>query len=89
MVVFLGLGRRFLNFNHPVLQYMSEASLPFYILHQPIILVIGFWMADWKVGVLMKFMALSSIACVMIALFYELLVRRIGLLRISFGLKPI
>jgi hypothetical protein len=88
MVVFLGLGRRFLNFNHPALQYMSEASLPFYILHQPIILVIGFWMADWKVGVLMKFMALSSIACITIALFYELLVRRIGLLRVSFGLKP-
>jgi glucans biosynthesis protein C len=89
MVVFLSLGRRFLNFNQQALQYMSEASLPFYILHQPIILVIGFWMADWKVGVLMKFMALSSIACIMIFLLYELLVRRISLLRVSFGLKPI
>ncbi|KAM3100841.1 acyltransferase family protein [Phormidesmis sp. 146-35] len=88
MVTLLSLGRRFLNFNHPALRYMSEASLPFYILHQPIILVIGFCIADWKVGVLMKFMALSSIAFIAIALLYELFVRRINLLRVSFGLKP-
>ena len=89
MVVFLSFGRRFLNFNHPALRYTSEASLPFYILHQPIILIIGFWMADWRVGVLMKFTVLSSIAFIAIALLYELLVRRIGLLRVFFGLKPI
>lgn len=88
IVIFLSLGRRFLNFNHLALQYMSEASLPFYILHQPIVLVIGFWIADWKVGVLMKFTILSSIAFIAIALLYELLVRRIDLLRIFFGLKP-
>jgi surface polysaccharide O-acyltransferase-like enzyme len=89
MIVFLNLGSRFLNFNNPALRYMSEASLPFYILHQPIIIMIGFWLTNWNLGVLIKFMTLSSISFTMIALLYELLVRRLKLLRISFGLKSI
>jgi surface polysaccharide O-acyltransferase-like enzyme len=89
IVVFLSLGKRFLNFNCPALRHMSEASLPFYILHQPIILFIGFWIMDWRVGVLLKFMVLSFTAFMSIALLYELLVRRISLLRVFFGLKPI
>jgi glucans biosynthesis protein C len=56
MIVLLSLGHKFLNFTHSSLRYMSEASLPCYILHQPIILLIGFWIADWPVGVLLKFM---------------------------------
>ena len=87
MITFLSLGRKFLNFNHPALRYMSEASLPFYILHQPIVLLLGFWIAQWQVGMLPKFILLSSGAFVAIALLYELLVRRIGLLRFFFGLK--
>jgi glucans biosynthesis protein C len=89
MVAFLSLGRKFLSFNHPALRYMSEASLPFYVLHQPIVLSIGFSIAGWQVGVLPKFMVLSSVAFIAISLIYELLVRRIGVLRFLFGLKPI
>jgi peptidoglycan/LPS O-acetylase OafA/YrhL len=89
LIVFLSLGRQFISFNPPALRYMGEASLPFYILHQPIILVIGFWMSDWQVGILPKFVLLSTVAFMAIALLYELLVRRISVLRFFFGLKPI
>ncbi|NJK51785.1 MAG: acyltransferase family protein [Leptolyngbyaceae cyanobacterium SU_3_3] len=89
MVAFLSLGRKFLSFNHPALRYMSEASLPFYILHQPIILLIGFWITGWQVEVLPKFMVLSSVAFITISLLYELLVRRISVFRLFFGLKLI
>jgi glucans biosynthesis protein C len=89
IIVFLSLGRKFLSFNHRALRYMSEASLPFYILHQPIVLLIGFWIAGWQIGVLPKFMVLSLISFTAIALLYELFVRRIDLLRFFFGLKSI
>lgn len=88
MLAFLGLGQKFLNFNRPALRYLSEASLPFYMLHQPIILSIGFLIAEWQVGVWPKFALLSLSAFVMISLAYELLVRRIHILRFCFGLKP-
>jgi glucans biosynthesis protein C len=87
IIAFLGLGRKFLNFNHRALGYLSEASLPFYILHQPIILSIGFWIAGWQIGVLPKFIVLSLVSFVSIALCYELFVRRIRLLRFCLGLK--
>lgn len=87
MIAFWSLGRKFLNFNHRALRYMSEASLPFYMLHQPIILLIGFWIASWQIEVLPKFMVLSFVSFIAIALLYELFVRRIGLLRFCFGLK--
>jgi glucans biosynthesis protein C len=89
MVAFLSLGRKFLSFNHPALRYMSEASLPFYILHQPIVLLTGFSIASWHMGVLPKFIILSSVAFIAISLLYELLVRRINVLRFFFGLKLI
>jgi hypothetical protein len=88
MIAFLYLSGQFLNFNHMVLRYTSEASLPFYILHQPIIVVIGFFIGQWQIGVLPKFLMLSLAAFIAIALIYELFVRRISLLRFFFGLKP-
>jgi glucans biosynthesis protein C len=88
IIVFLSLGKIFLNFNRsPVLPYMSEASLAFYILHQPIILILGYFIAESQIGVLPKFILLSLSTLIAIALVYELLVRRIRLFRVCFGLK--
>ncbi|NJR32194.1 MAG: acyltransferase family protein [Chamaesiphon sp. CSU_1_12] len=87
LLAFLSLGRKFLDFNHRSLQYLSEASLPFYLLHQPIILLVGFSISDWQIGVLPKFIVLSLVSSIAIFLCYDLLVRRINLLRFCFGLK--
>ncbi|NJR49498.1 MAG: acyltransferase [Leptolyngbyaceae cyanobacterium CSU_1_3] len=88
MIVFLSLGREFLSFSHATLQFMSKATLPFYILHQPIILIIGSLIAEWRIGVVPKFIFLSLSAFVVIVLIYELFVRRIRLFCVCFGLKP-
>lgn len=88
MVAFLGFAKQFLSFNHPALRYLSEASLPFYILHQPILLIIGFWISEWQLGILPKLMLLSTVAFLTILLLYEHLVRQFGWCRICFGLKP-
>ncbi|KST68541.1 acyltransferase family protein [Mastigocoleus testarum] len=88
IVAFLGMGRKFLSFSSPTLRYLSEASLPFYMLHQTIIVLIGFIIATWEIGIFAKFIVLSSFTLTAIAFLYELLIRRIGLLRFFFGLKP-
>ncbi len=87
IVGLLGMGRKFLSFSSPKLRYLSEASLPFYMLHQTIIVLIGFFIATWEIGILTKFIVLSSFTLIAIAFLYELLIRRIGLLRFFFGLK--
>lgn len=48
----LGYGRKFLNFNHRWLKYASEAAYPYYLLHQIVIMVLGFYVVQWQAAVL-------------------------------------
>jgi len=78
----LGLGGRFLNFNNKFLVYANEAVLPFYILHHTIIYIIGFYVIQWSSGVATKFLMISIASFVAIMAIYEILVRRVSILRI-------
>jgi len=42
MICIINLGRQFLNFKNRFLSYASKAVLPFYILHQTVIIVVGY-----------------------------------------------
>lgn len=64
VIALLGLGRRYLNFNNRVLQYGSEASYPFYIIHNTILVTIGFYVVRWNTGVMEKFLVISTASLV-------------------------
>ncbi len=87
LLAILGLGQRYFNFKNDFLVYTNQASLPFYMLHQSVIVVIGFFMRDWTLGVLPKYVILAVVSFVMIMTLYELLIRRFNALRFLFGLK--
>jgi hypothetical protein len=70
------------------LGYANEAVLPFYILHQTIIVIIGFYLIHWNTGVYFKYVVLCIASFTSICLIYELFVRRINVMRFLFGLKP-
>lgn len=88
LLTMLGLGSRFLNSSNRFLTYANEAVLPFYILHQTIIIVIGFYVVQWNAGVGLKYLAISTTSFAAIMLVYELLVRRVSVLRFLFGMRP-
>ncbi|MBW2409783.1 MAG: acyltransferase family protein [Deltaproteobacteria bacterium] len=81
-------GRKHFTGNHRFLRYANEAVLPFYILHQTLIVIIAFYFIHWDTGVYLKYAALCIASFVSICLIYELLLRRINILRFLFGLKP-
>ncbi len=87
LLAILGLGQRYFTFKNKFLSYTSEASLPFYILHQSVIVVIGFFMRDWALGVLPKYAILAVVSFMIIMALYELLIRRSNVLRFLFGLR--
>lgn len=87
LLAILGLGSQFLNRNNRFLSYAHEAVLPFYILHQTIIISIGFYMVQWNTGVGIKYLTISTTSFIAIMLIYELLVRRIGAFRFLFGMR--
>ena len=87
IIAILGLGSRFLNFNNKFLGYANEAVLPFYILHQTIILIVGFYVIQWSMGIAPKYFIICTTSFVAIMAIYDLLVRRINVLRFLFGMR--
>ncbi len=83
----LGLGSRFLNFKNRFLAYANEAVLPFYILHQTILLMIGFYVIQWEIGIGTKYIIITTTSFIVIMSWYELVVRRLNVLRFLFGMS--
>jgi len=87
VVFILSLGVRYLNFTNGVVRYGNEAVLPFYVVHQTVILSIGWFVIQWSVGIPIKYLTIAAISFVIIVAIYELLIRRINVLRFLFGMK--
>jgi hypothetical protein len=88
VVFILGLGARHLNFNNRALSYCNEAVLPFYLFHQTIILVVGYPVIRWSMGILPKFLIVTVLSFAAIMALYELCVRRFNIMRFLFGMRP-
>jgi glucan biosynthesis protein C len=89
VLAILGFGRKHLNFSTPFLSYANEAVLPFYILHQTVIMGVGYLIVRWAIPDLLKWLIVVPVSFVLIVVLYEFLVRRLNVLRILFGMKPI
>ncbi|MGA2517337.1 MAG: acyltransferase [Thermodesulfobacteriota bacterium] len=46
LILFINLGRLVFTFRNKLLTYASEAVLPFYILHQTVIIVVGYYVVE-------------------------------------------
>ena len=87
LLTFMGFAARHLDFNNGFLKYANEAVLPFYIMHQTIIVIIGYFIRDWQLAVFPKYLFLAGTSFVIIMALYEFIVRRVNLLRYLFGMK--
>ncbi len=89
ILTFLGMGSRYLNYSTPALQRANEGVLPFYILHQPVLLTVGYFVVQWAVPDLLKWAIIASSSFVIVIALYEFLVRRYNVLRFLFGMKAL
>jgi len=83
----LGFGMRFLAFDRPILRYTNEGVLPFFILHQTVLLVIGYFIMTWEIHAVLKWALVFTISFIIIMTLYTLLVRKLELFRFLFGMK--
>jgi peptidoglycan/LPS O-acetylase OafA/YrhL len=88
IIAILGYGRRFLSFSNGFLRYTGRASYPYYILHQTVIVVIGFFVVQWAASVAVKYVLILMAAVVVTAALYELLAKRFNVARFLFGMRP-
>jgi hypothetical protein len=89
ILAMLGFAIKHLTFSNRFLAYANEAVLPFYILHQNVLLWVGFFVVQWAVPDLIKYLIIMLSSFLVIMLLYEYLVRRVTAPRILFGLKPL
>lgn len=84
---FLGFAMQHLTRPAPFLKYSNEAVLPFYILHQTVLLLIGYFVVQWAIPDLAKWAIIFVSSFIAIMLIYEFIVRRFNLMRVLFGMR--
>jgi glucan biosynthesis protein C len=85
----LFIGMRYLNHTNKWLQYSQEAILPFFVVHQPVIVVIAYFVVQWNTGIVPKMLAVFVGSFVVSIGLYELIIKRVGILRAMSGMKAV
>ncbi|MFQ5563658.1 MAG: acyltransferase family protein [Parvularculaceae bacterium] len=86
IVMLLALAQRYLNYQSKLLTYLTGAVFCYYILHQTIIVIAGYYLTRLKLGVWPEFLAVTLATVIGCAAGYEI-ARRIPFLRPWLGIK--
>jgi hypothetical protein len=89
MIAILGFARIYLNRPGRTIRYANEAVYPFYVLHQTVIIALGYRVIQWEMGIAAKFTILAAGTFVITWLIYESIIRRTNILRPLFGMKSL
>lgn len=87
ILTIIGFTKKYLNTTSNILQYLNQAVFPFFIIHQTIIVAIGYWIVQLKVSILTKYLLLSICSSIVIYSLYEYVIRRTKLTRFLYGMK--
>ncbi len=88
IVTLLGFGQRFLNRESPLLRYLTGAIFCYYVLHQTITVVAGYYLTEYRLGVVLESLLVLAITVAGCVLGYEL-IRRIPRVGILFGVHKV
>jgi peptidoglycan/LPS O-acetylase OafA/YrhL len=83
----LYLAMRYLNFTNSWLEYGNRTIMPFYLLHQPVIIVLAYFVVQWDMGVTLKLLILAVGSFLITLGLIELLIRPFKPTRMLFGMK--
>lgn len=87
MALVLGYARRYLNFTNAGLRYCNKAVYPVFILHQSVIIVLGYYVIDWGLFGVAEYFTIALGTLVICVGLYEVVIRRFAMLRVLFGLN--
>lgn len=88
VVAILSMALLRLGFTNGLLRYLNDAAFPIYVLHMPVVTLVGVYVISLGIPWELKFALIIVVAAILTVALYELAVRRIGVMRALFGLKP-
>lgn len=83
----LFIGMRFLDHDSKALRYGQATLLPFFVLHQTVMLAIAYFVVQWPVDLLPKLLIVLVGSFFVTIGIIELVIKRVPILRILFGMK--
>lgn len=86
ILFFLGFFAKHMNFKHSILVPANISILPIYVLHQSLIIVIGYYVVGLELNVFLKFLIITFTAIPAAVLLYKT-IQTNNILRFLFGLK--
>lgn len=87
IALIIGYARKYLNFSNRTLRYANGAVYPFFILHQTVIIVLGYQVIGWELSGIAEYMIIVAGTFLICGLINEALIKRANVLRLLFGLK--
>jgi glucans biosynthesis protein C len=88
VAVVIAYAQKYLNKPHKFLSHLNEGLYPFYILHQTVIIFVGYYICQLDWGIAAKFWSVSLLTMVSCIGIYLLIIRPFNVLRFLFGMKP-
>lgn len=86
-LLLLLFGSKSLDLDNDWLRYCKQAIMPFFLVHQPVIFVVSFYVVRWEAGIAVKLLGVLVGSFLVVMGIYELLVKRIGVLGNLLGVK--
>jgi len=87
VITIIAYGQHYLNKPHPWLTKVSEGLYPFYILHQTVIIMIGYYICQLEWSIAAKYWTIAMLTLMSCSAFYLLLIRPFNVMRFLFGMK--
>ncbi len=88
-VTVTGYARRYLDGNTRFRKTANEAIYPFYLLHQPALVITGYFFVRLSIPVVWKVLLILTSSLILILSVYIFFIRPFNLMRILFGMKPL
>lgn len=88
ILTLIGYAAIYLNKPSKIVAYGNEAVYPFYILHQTIIIALGYYLKSVDIGFFPKFSIMIIGTFAITWVIYEFGIRRYSIIRPFFGMKP-
>lgn len=87
VIAIIAYGQHYLNKPHPWLSKLSEGLYPFYILHQTVIIAVGYYVCQWDWSISAKYWSICFLTFISCVGLYLLVIRQFNMTRLLFGLK--
>lgn len=81
----MGITSQYFSGETRFIKYWTVAAMPFYILSQPVIVAIGFYVVNWPLSIFAKYTIITLASFALTILLYEG-IKRNGVLRWMFGI---